>query len=272
MDIHFIDVGFGNMTFLVMPQGPVIFCDCNITDDNKDRVLTYVKSVIGPGKPISVFITSHRDPDHMRGIKLLHAQHTIKEIWDSGVEGADTESAEYKAYMDLRRIVTSREIEARKYWDFGDTRLRCMNSKREGYTNPHEQSIVLKIQYKDSSALLAGDTTVRAWKEKILTDYSDEDLKASILLASHHGSMTFFEDPADAGNPFTAHMEKINPEMTLISIGPNVHNLPDKRAIELYESYSTGSSKGNKIYMTADKGTMKMHLEETGGWSLATKQ
>ncbi len=272
MDVHFIDVGCGNMTLLVLPEGAIIVYDCNITEDNKERVLKYVKSTIGSGTDIRVFINSHRDADHMRGIKLLHAQHTIKEIWDTGVPGTTTDSTEYKAYMDLRRTVTSREIEARKYWDYGDARLRCMNSKWEDYTDPNEQSIVLKVQFKGASVMLAGDTNVRPWKEKILTYYDDNDLSSSILLGSHHGSLTFFDDPSDDKNYYTSHIKKIKPAMTLISVGPNVHDLPDKKAIELYEKYSSGSNQGNKVFTTEDKGTMKLELKDDGGWSLSVNQ
>ena len=272
MEIHFIDVGCGNMTLVIMPHGTVICCDCNITEENQERVLKYLKTVIGAGKPITVFITTHREGDHIRGIQLVHAQHAIKEIWDAGVPGPLTESPEYLAYMELRGRVTAREIGPRKFWEYGDARLRCLNAKWNNYSEPNDQSLVLKIQYKDSSAMLAGDSSFRPWKEKILTYYSEDDLKSSILLASHHGSGKFFDDPADEERFYTAHIKKIKPEMTLISVGQNGQELPDPRAIELYEEYSTGSNKGKKIYTTQDKGTMKLGLHDDGTWSLATNQ
>jgi beta-lactamase superfamily II metal-dependent hydrolase len=272
MEVHFIDVGCGNMTLLVMPEGSIIFYDCNITEENRERVLRYVKSTIGASTVISVFINSHRDADHMRGINLLHVQHTIMAIWDTGVAGTTTDSTEYKAYMDLRRKVTSKEIEARHFWDYGDARLRCMNAKWSDYSDANEQSVVLKVQYKGASVMLAGDTNVRPWKEKILTFYSESDLISSILLASHHGSLTFFDDPSDDKNYYTSHVNKIKPAMTLVSVGQNVHDLPDTKAIELYEKYSSGSSQGNKVFTTEDKGTMKLVLKDDGGWSLSTER
>lgn len=272
MEVHFIDVDCGNMTLIILPDGSIFVYDCNITDDNSERVLKYVKSAIGPNTEIKVFINSHRDADHMRGIKLLDTQHKIKEIWDSGVSGTTTDSPEYKTYMNLRRNVSSREIEARSYWNFGEVKLRCMNSKWDDYTDANEQSIVLKIEYKGASVMLTGDTNVRPWKEKILTNYSNSDLSSSILLGSHHGSLTFFDDPKDDKHYYTSHIEKIKPEMTLISVGPNVHGLPEKKAVELYKNYSSGSNQGNKVFSTEDKGTMKLFLKENGTWSLLVNQ
>lgn len=271
MEVHFVDVGCGNMALIILPESSIFVYDCNITVKNEERVISYVNGIIGKNTPIDVFVNSHRDADHMRGIKSLHAAHTIKVIWDSGVPGTTTDSPEYKAYMELRRSVSIREIEAQKYWTYGDAKLRCMNSKWPDYSEPNEQSIVLKIEYKGESALFAGDTNYRPWKEKILPSYGETDLKSSILLAPHHGSLSFFDDPS-ASHYYNRHITRIQPAMTLISVGPNVHDLPDKKAVELYTKYSTGSNNGNKVYTTQDKGTMKLILKDDGGWSLTTSR
>ena len=42
MQVHFIDVGCGNMTLVILPSGRKICHDCNITDENEDRVLNYL--------------------------------------------------------------------------------------------------------------------------------------------------------------------------------------------------------------------------------------
>ncbi len=272
VETHFIDVGCGNMTLIIMPTGKVLMYDCNITDDNEDRVLRYVRGIIGKDTQIDVFLCSHREADHMRCIKLLHDAHPIQEIWDTGVAGTTTDSSEYEDYMDLRRRLSSKTIEARKYWSYGDAKLRCMNAAWSDYDDPNDESMVMKIEYKGCGVMLSGDTSFRPWKEKILTYYEDTDLETDILLAAHHGSITFFDDPSDERNYYTEHIAKIKPDMTLISVGPNVHGLPDEKAVKLYEKYSKGSDKGNKVYTTEDKGTMKLTLSESGGWNLSVNQ
>jgi beta-lactamase superfamily II metal-dependent hydrolase len=271
-EIHFLNVGCGNMQIILLPGGKVFIYDCNITDDNEEDVMSYVKTIIGAGANINVFINSHRDADHMRGIKKLHKKHPIQEIWDSGVPGTTTNSSEYKEYMDLRRQLTTKEIKARKYWEYGDAVLRCMNSKWDDYSDPNDQSIVLKVENKGASAILAGDTSYKPWKEKILTYYGNDRLSASILLAAHHGSLTFFDDPSDEKNYYTDHIKKVAPAMTLVSVGPNTHDLPDDKAMELYKRNSSGSDKGNKVYTTEDKGNMKLLLKDDGGWNLKVDQ
>lgn len=249
MDIHILDVGFGNMAILLNPDGTRIVIDCNLTEDNKYAVLAYTKRVLGRDNPIDVFINTHRDADHMRGIIDLHDQHTISAIWDTDVPGTTPEAPEYQAYMRLRRSVKTAVIEPRKYYTWGTAKYRCMNGKWADYSDANQQSAVVKVEYKTPtcSVLLAGDTDYRSWKEKILTHYDDSDLSSSILIAAHHGSVTFFDDPSDTKNYYTDHIKQIKPSMTLISVGPNQHGLPDRKAVELYEKYSSGSDKGNKV-------------------------
>lgn len=172
MEIHFISVGLGTMTLILMPDGTSILYDCNITQENAGLILKYLRRVIGNSAALDIFINSHRDADHMRGIKTLHASHPIKAIWDSGVPGTTTNSPEYREYMDLRRSIKMKGIEARKYWTYGNAKLRCLNSKWQDYSDPNQQSIVVKIEYGTESVMLAGDTDYRPWKEKILIFYS----------------------------------------------------------------------------------------------------
>lgn len=273
MNVHFIDVGCGNMVLICLPEHTIFMYDCNITRDNKNNVISYLNRVIGHDTPIDVFINSHRDADHMRGIKILHKEHSIKEIWDTGVPGTTTDSKEYMDYMDMLRKIPNRNIKARKYWTYGKAKLRCMNSQWEDYSEPNEQSVVLKIEYKvRGSVILAGDTNFRPWREKILKFYESNDLKSNLLFGAHHGSIGFFDDPSNTKKYFTAHIRAIKPEMTIISVGPNSNSLPDKKAVKLYEKYSSGSKQGNKVYTTQNEGTMKLILKDNGGWTLKKNQ
>jgi len=272
--VHFINVGQGNMTLMQLNDGKNLCYDCNITNNNESDVLSYVRNTIGTHGMIDIFVNSHRDADHMRGIKKLHSNFPIKKIWDSGVTGGTTNSSEYLDYMDLKRRVQSQEIESSKIWTFAKTKLRIMNSKNDNLSHNHNaQSIVIKVEHYDvfgkvSSAMLAGDSDAISWKDAILNNYSQDSLKSQILLAAHHGSISFFDDPSDEQNYYTDHIEQINPQMTIVSVGSNSHGHPDDKAIELYETYSTGSKNGTKIKRTDKHGNIKLELKDNGSYSL----
>jgi competence protein ComEC len=70
--VHLINVGQGNMTLVRAADGTTLLYDCNVTDENEQRVLSYLFNALGSGAPIDYFVNSHRDADHMRGVKKIH--------------------------------------------------------------------------------------------------------------------------------------------------------------------------------------------------------
>ena len=271
LEIHFLDVGCGNMTLILFPNGTTYLYDCNITDDNAACVLTYLKKAMVGRKSIDVFVCSHRDCDHMRGLRRVHNRYPIGTIRDAGVEGTSCDAGEYLDYMRLRREIGSSDIKPMTYLGVDGATVRFMNAAYEDLWDANDQSVVMKVEFGTASALLAGDTSFRPWKDKILPYYSDAKIQTEVLLASHHGSLAFFDDPSDERNYYTTHLRKLSPAMTLVSVGVNVHDLPDSKALEMYEKYSRGSNKGNKVYRTDHQGNMKLTLNGKG-WSLSTKQ
>lgn len=274
--IHFIDVGQGNMVLIQAADGSNLIFDCNITGDNEARVLNYVAAQIGEGSSLHAFICSHRDADHMRGVKKLHARFPIKTVWDSDHVGTTTTSPEYLNYMDLKRKVGSKVIQKQKYFDFGRTRLRMLSAKDSRLEkNANAQGIVIKAEQRsvdmnsiEGSAMLPADSDAETWRYGILKDYNKIDVSSDILMAGHHGSNSFFDDPNDRYY-YTKHLQAIKPAMTVVSVGHNNHGHPKAEALKFYEKYSTGSKQGNKVFRTDKKGTMKLTLHAGGGWNLS---
>lgn len=207
--VHFIDVGQGNMVLIQTESGRNYIFDCNITEDNDERVLNYMANQVGEGQSIKAFICSHRDADHMRGIKKLHSRFPIGEIWDSGYPGTTTDSSEYKVYMDLRRRLGSRIIKKETYKDYGRTRFRYLSAQDSRLpANANAQGIVIKVEHRStngsyalSSAMLTADSDAQTWSQGIMADYSRRDVSSSILMGAHHGSISFFDDQFGADSP-----------------------------------------------------------------------
>lgn len=263
--VHFIDVGLGNMVAIIFSDGKVLFYDCNLTEDNNNNIFTYLKKIM-PKNEIDVFINSHRDADHMRGIKSLHKKYPIKELWDSGVSG-NTNTPEYEEYMDFRRSVNVQEVKPNQYYK----NLKILNGKREGLDNQNAQSIVVHLDNNGASIILTGDTDAKAWKYYIVPE-SASNLKSTFLLASHHGSISFFDDSDDEKYYYAKHIGMIKPSVTIISVGKNSYGLPDKKALEFYEKYSTGTDKGDKIFQTDKHGNIRIELKDDGGSSIFYNQ
>lgn len=278
--VHFIDVGQGNMVLIQTDSGRNYMFDCNITDDNADDVLSYVAKCIGWGQPLSAFICSHRDADHIRGVLRLHKSFPIAEVWDSGYPGTTTDSTEYNSYMRLRRHVGATVLRRKTRHDFGCTRFRYLSAADERLpSNANAQGIIIKGEHRSRddaqclcSTMLTGDSDAATWRYGVMKDYAKSDVSTDILMGGHHGSLTFFDDPADSKNYYTDHINSMSPAMSILSVGPNSHGHPKPKAVELYKKYSSGSRQGNKVFRTDQKGNMRLELRDDGNWNLKTNQ
>ena len=272
--VHCIDVGQGNMVLVQCSDGTNYMVDCNIIENNKSRVLNYVAAQIGGLGRLRAFICTHRDADHMRGVRALHNSFSIGGIWDSGYPGTTTDTDEYKEYMRLRREVGSHEIQKGVTDVKGYTRLHFLSARdRRLPDNANDQGLVIKVDELDAmktrvmaSTILTGDGSYAVWKNGIIKDYPNA-VSCDILMAAHHGSLDFFDDPSSSYY-YEGHMKAIRPAMVVVSVGPNNYGHPDPKALELYRKHATGSNKGNKTHRTDTQGTAKLELKSGGGCTL----
>lgn len=272
VEVHFMDVGQGNMTVIIFPNNTVMVYDCNITKENSWRVINYLSSILPQNHQwIDFFINSHRDLDHLCGIGVLDRSFPIMRLIDSGVSG--TNSKHYRKYMEIRRRV-GQEVLAGNHWVMNNdpnVYAYVLNGNTQGETDTNRQSLVLKISYYGSSVLLPGDTDSKIWRDSIVPQFGDL-LKSNILLASHHGSYSFFEYNDDYY--YRGHMDLINPQMTVISVGEdNPHNHPNDKALALYEKHSTGDETfGHKVFRTDEHKDIALELRGHGAWFMETHQ
>lgn len=314
---HLMDVDEGLMCLVIFPDETTMLFDCNVTDDKEEEVLKYLgwqipfrldEETEELAQWIDIFVNSHRDDDHYRGLSKVHDKFPIRSIWDSGQTGATTQSSHYQYYMRLRRSIREKYGEdavivpkPSRYAlrTFGNAYVYCMNSSldysdevrsltmksflefvekgilKEGKIQ-HTNSIVLSINYKDRVLLLPGDSDYLAWRDKIMPNFKDTGLlKTNILVASHHGSRSFFTnetqndniDPEE--NPETTyidHIYKIAPSITLIPCGDyaSAHH-PNEEALKIYEE----NTANNQVYTTCKRWTFAGFIDKDGAWTIA---
>jgi beta-lactamase superfamily II metal-dependent hydrolase len=253
--------------------------DCNVTTDNEDDIIAFLDKVIPEEynvdkeeyeKPIHIFVNSHRDEDHYRGLKKVNERFPIKSIWDSGQTGATTNSTDYQYYMYLRRKLKAKNPNNLfvpvpsnlSIVSYGGVEIFCLAAEEDfirDYINKgffesstriqHTNSMVLLLEYGGKKLLMTGDSDWKSWRDKIVPNFNEEDfLKSTILIASHHGSRSFFtseeNDDIDIdANPETTYIESIElikPDITLISCGEyNSAHHPNKDALKLYKEHTS---------------------------------
>lgn len=236
LHFHLLSVGEGLMFLLIFPDQTTMLFDSNVTSNDEDKVIDYLTEYIPVrydyetrenAQWIDIFVNSHRDEDHYRGLSKINSEFNIKSIWDSGETGETTQSDDYKYYMALRRrlrekygedaviIPTPSFLPLRNY---GGAEVYCFNSSMDYDAEStfmslakyeslilaraikeakvqHTNSIVLSIWYAGRSILLTGDSDWQAWRDRIVPNFAESGLlKSNVLVASHHGSRSFFTD------------------------------------------------------------------------------
>ena len=266
---HFFNVGCGNMTLLILPDGSSLMYDCNITDANKDRILRLADDLLGPHGHINLFISSHPHRDHIRGIQILDDEHRIDNLWymSSPVE-ADT--PEYQEYLRVLRRSDCLRVLPGMRQRIQDVELDVINAKFGDRPGLDEYSIVVHVIYGDASIMLTGDTNAKRWKEWIVPRDKDM-LRTTVLLASQHGSLDFFEDPSGGDKYYREHLDAMTPEITIVSVGPNMRKLPSDKALQLYAQRKGDEWFEQPVLTTEEYGTISISLTSRGTWTLKTE-
>jgi len=264
--VYIVDVGQGNMAVIVFPDNFVIVYDCNITNANENSVFKFVDSFM-PKRSIDIFVNSHRDADHMRGISKLNQRYPINALWDSGVSG-NTSTPEYQQYMAFRRQVTCHEVSSGQY-SLEKPNVKILNGKRAGLEDQNAQSIVLHIDHIGSQILLAGDTDSQAWSKYIIPEHQDT-LRSLVLYASHHGSYSFFNTDAESYKDYTYPLQQFRAAISVISVGEaNPHGHPHPQSLAYYNQYCRGADNGQRIFRTDQHGNMRIELHGNGRGHIA---
>ena len=304
---YLINCGSGLMHLIIFPDSTVMLFDCNVTNENEDAIISFLdrhipvkydKDSKKEEKFIDIFVNSHRDEDHYRGLKKINEKFRIKSIWDSGQSGASTNSADYNYYMYLRRelkkksednlLVPTPSNAILKTIDTVD--IYCLAAEADFVYQDdttllehaakiqHTNSMVLLMVYCGRKLLLTGDSDWKSWKEQIVSNFAGivpNYENTDILIASHHGSRSFFTDEETIDlekypdTTYIKSIELINPTITLISCADynykNYH-LSNVEAMELYKEHT--SEGVNQIHTTYEKGNLCGYVDKKGNFGV----
>ena len=222
--VIYFNVLQGNSSLISLAEDQNILVDLHQTDDGVD-VLDYLKSVLpeNNSKPyLSVFCVTHAHDDHILGCKQLLKDFLVGEIWYPNYDRFQMEegkqSKDYKALhkeIDRRRKANSDDIgditkDLTAMMEFGDFCgeepeafwVRVLSPYKKDEEDPdkdiNDMSIVMNVTVSDYRFLYPGDSSDDTWCARIIPymlkkdEYKDWAF-AEVLLASHHGSHSFFD-------------------------------------------------------------------------------
>ncbi len=236
LEVHFIDVGQGDCTFIQVPGGENILVDTG-SPGGGARVRNYLNS-LGVAT-IDHMILTHPHDDHIGGIFNLVSAFNVKKFYDIGF--SNFQSRLYGDYLKLARADLSKYSILQRGTEliFGDVTIRVLNPILPPSGNLNDDSAVLRITYGEFSILLAADIGIPG-EERILN--TGDDLKSQILKAGHHGDN-------NASSP--DFLDATRPELVIISLAKdNKYGQPGEAALRRLKRY------GAHVYRTDLNGSI----------------
>jgi competence protein ComEC len=200
MEVTAIDVGQGDSIFIVAPDGATMLIDAGgpvggVTEAAEATSRFDVgEEVVSPYlwsrrfRRLDVLALSHAHSDHMGGMPAILRNFRPRELWVS----IDPNSEAYRSLLaeakDLGVAVRHFYAGTQLAWE--GTQI-TMLAPETGYANPREpvnnDSLVMRMQYGDSSVLLEGDAEAPSEREMLA---HKRILPVTLLKVGHHGSRT----------------------------------------------------------------------------------
>jgi competence protein ComEC len=146
---------------------------------------------------------THAHADHMGGTAAILANFRPRELWLSDPSDPEMETLVHQA-RDLGVSVVQHRMGDN--FNFGGVEVRVLAPDAQGLgVRRNDESLVLKLAYGKTSALLEGDAE-RKSEQRI----AEEQPEADLLKVAHHGSAT---------STIPQLLATVHPQLAVISVG-----------------------------------------------------
>ena len=206
--VHFIDVGQADCA-LIEWEGFSILIDGGNKEDGQ-LVVSYLEQQ--GVEELDAVICTHAHEDHVGGLPSVLA------VYPTGAVYAPTKTYSSKVFDDFLYYTDQQGLEVilptpgdEKVFTSGDSELTLtFLGPTQSYADPNNTSIIVKLEYGETSFLFTGDMETSA--ENDMLDYwgSQVDWNVDVLKVGHHGSDT------STGYRF---LNEVMPTYGVISVG-----------------------------------------------------
>lgn len=216
MEVTAIDVGQGDSLLIVTPDGHTLLVDAGgpvggpRTDDPQFDIGEEVVSQYLWTRHIrrlDAIALTHAHSDHMGGMPAVLKNFHPRILW----VGKNPMIPDYRALLSLaeQEKIPVEQMSAGERFMFDGIHVRILApaaSYRPGARATNDDSLVMRIRYKNTAALLEGDAEAPVEEQMVAT----EPLAAGLLKVGHHGSNT---------STIPSFLAAVHPQFAVISAG-----------------------------------------------------
>jgi len=261
LHVYFLDVGQGDAILVVAADGRQILVDGGPSP-------TALLSELGDVLPfwdrdLDLVVLTHPDGDHITGLVPLLDRYRVVQVLDTAQSDMAANAAAWRerlAVIKAPRTLAQRGMRL----PVGDLLITVLNPAvppmRGTAADENNNSIVLRLDYGQTSLLLTGDAEAEAEAAMIAAGLP---LHADVLKVGHHGSN------GSTSAPFIA---AVAPRLAVIQVGadnPFGHPSPEvlKRlaGVPVYRTDKQGRvevvSDGKKLWVKVARGPVERHQQ-----------
>ena len=233
--ISFIDVGQADSIFIACDDETMLIDGGNVADGPAVCSFLYSQGV----ETLDYVVCTHAHEDHVGGLTDVLESFTVTDAVFAPSLTNDTLC--YRNFTAACRAQNQTPVAPRvgSAFELGESTVTVLGPALQNNTDLNNSSIVLLIQYGDTSFLLTGDAEAEA--EKAVTQLG-ADLSATLFKAGHHGSYT--------SNSYDL-LQEVMPEFAVISCGTdNEYGHPHEEVLSRFGAI------GITVYRTDLQGTV----------------
>lgn len=207
--MYTIDVGHGDSILLISPNGKTMLIDAG--DKNAYPMISGILGELGVHK-LDVIVSTHAHKDHIGSMKNIIEEYGTDTLY------MNSASSDTDTYAELMSTIDRRQIDTEFAWsgdvipwdkDCNVMVLAPVKSFKYSADDLNEQSIIMRVEYRNNAILLMGDALKLS--EEIAMQNSEAALfKADVLKVGHHGASSSTSDEL---------MKAANPSYAVISVG-----------------------------------------------------
>lgn len=202
IEIHFLDVGQGDSA-LIMCDGEAMLVDGG-SSDKSSYVFSYLKNTVRLDH-IDYVIASHPHEDHIGGLSAALNACSVEHVFSPVSEYQSREFESLQKYARKQNV----DLEIPNTGDVFFVGGASVTVLSDGIMNGNENdlSIVLRLDYGNTSVLFTGDAELGAEADLLQAEHN---INVDVLKVAHHGSDT------------SSHRDFLNavlPSIAVISVG-----------------------------------------------------
>lgn len=241
LEVVFLDVGQGDAIYIETPKGSQILIDGGSTQ----AVLRELSKVVPFwDRSIDFVIATHPDADHIGGLVDVFEAFQVSYVMDTELKRDTPTAKAYERAVELEGVEKITPTRGTRITLDGNVVITVLSQEVVAASNTNEASIVVRLDYGESSFLFTGDATKETERELLSLHRS---LDADVLKVGHHGSNT---------STSSEFVSAVSPNIAVISVGKNNsygHPAP--------EVISTLESQNVKILRTDELGTIRLESD-----------